>query len=188
MEAKEIEIKLEIDSKEYDKLVERFQREAKVVGEVRQIDEYYSPVTESYYDQGDRCLRIRTEKNVSTLSYKRIINEGLEDCYIEEYETKISDLNMMRNILHALAFRKEITVDKYRVVFVYDDIYMIALDKVEGLGWFIEVENKNENETVENRNKELLQFIDKMNLDINRRNREGYSNMLYRKNRGVCND
>ena len=58
----------------------------------------------------------------------------------------------------------------------------------EGPEGFIEVENKNENETVENRNKELLQFIDKMNLDINRRNREGYSNMLYRKNRGVCND
>ena len=61
-----------------------------------------------------------------------------------------------------------------------EDGYFIALDKVDKLGYFIEIENRNIEDSIEMRNKGLLNFIRSLNLDINKRNNEGYSNMLYR--------
>lgn len=59
--------------------------------------------------------------------------------------------------------------------------YFVALDKVDQLGYFIEIENRKENDSIEVRNSELIQIVQGLGLDINKRNREGYSNMLYRK-------
>jgi predicted adenylyl cyclase CyaB len=150
--------------------------------EKHQIDMYYSPEGESFYDCGDRCLRIRTENEESILSYKQIYNENTSKQFIEEYETRIESPDMMECILKALKYRSEIVIDKYRVEYCTDRGFVIALDKVENLGFFIEVENSNESDTLENRNKCLIEFIQRLELDISRRNTEGYSNMMFRKN------
>lgn len=180
MDNKEIEIKIEVTYIQYQTLSNYFQRTAAIQTEKKQLDNYYSPADEDYYNAGDRCLRIRKEDNQSILSYKRIYNEGSEAQYIEEYETFIGDFEIIQNILKSIGFTCNITVDKYRREFVTEDGYFIALDKVDKLGYFIEIENRNIEDSIEMRNKGLLNFIRSLNLDINKRNNEGYSNMLYR--------
>lgn len=182
MQGKEIEIKLEINLSEYQTLIQLFYEKAKLLKKRKQVDVYYSPEGENYYDYGDRCLRIRTENQKSILCYKRIYDESLPTQYIEEYETQIDDADMIQHILEALHFKREIIVDKFRVEFLYEDVYLVALDKVEGLGYFLEIEHKDEQVSIETRNAELVGLVKKLCLDINRQNKEGYSNMLYRKN------
>src|SRR3990167_4571264 len=60
---------------------------------------------------------------------------------IEEYETEISNVGEFRKILNFLDFKKVVTIDKQREYWDCGDLE-IALDKIAGLGSFIEVEAK----------------------------------------------
>lgn len=182
MDRKEIEIKLQLDECDYNRLLDVLKCIAIFQGEKHQIDVYYSPEGESFYDYGDRCLRVRTEGKESILSYKRIYDENTNKQFIEEYETHIESPEMMDCILKALKYRSEIIIDKYRVEYYIDTGFLIALDKVVNLGFFIEIENRNESDSLENRNQHLVEFVQQLRLDISRRNTEGYSNMMFRKN------
>lgn len=176
---KEIEVKIKISALEYEKFKKMFKEKADCIGEYHQIDNYYSPYGEHYYDNGDRCLRVRKIENTSILSYKQIFNEDTDDCYIKEYETVVGDAKMLECILDSLNFKSEIVVDKRRIEFDYDGKYCIALDEVMELGHFIEIENRDENKSVNERNKELQDLISILNLDLENQNKEGYSNMIY---------
>lgn len=181
MDGKEIEIKLQIDECDYYRLMNMLKSVGTIRKEKHQIDVYYSPEGESFYDYGDRCLRIRTEDAKSILSYKQIYDENTNKQFIEEYETYIENPDAMDRILKALKYRSEIIIDKYRVEYSTDSRLVIALDRVVGLGYFIEIENSNESDTIENRNKCLAECIQHLELDSSRRNTEGYSNMMFRK-------
>lgn len=181
MEGKEIEIKVCVDESDYLRLMDTLKEVATFKSAKHQIDIYYSPQNESFYDRGDRCLRIRTEDGKSFLSYKRIYGEYTEQCYIEEHETRIESNEIMDLILRALHYRSEIIVDKYRIEYSTDTGFLIALDKVANLGFFVEIENQNDHDDLRKRNRDLLDFFCQLGLDITKRNEEGYSNMLFRK-------
>lgn len=74
-------------------------------------------------------------------------------------------------------------VKKKRDTFIYKDIFEISLDKVEGLGYFIEIEIEiyDKNIPIKEANQLLLEVIKEMNLDITRRNLKGYSYLMYDK-------
>lgn len=179
----EIEIKLQLAECDYRRIVDILKETAFVRVQKHQTDIYYSPTSESFYNSGDRCLRVRTEGNNTILSYKRIYDENTKMQYIEEYETRVDDYKMMDNILKALGFKSEIIVDKHRQEFETENGLLVALDCVADLGYFIEIENCNESDDLEKRNQDLFDFVNRLNVDITNRNTEGYSNMLYRKNK-----
>lgn len=181
MNGKEIEIKLMINESDYFRLVDFLKNNAIYKNEKHQIDVYYSPKDESFYDCGDRCLRVRTEGNISIFSFKRIHDVNTNKQFIEEYETSVESAEILDQILKALNYRSEITVDKYRIEYFTETGFLIAFDKVKELGFFVEIENQNEFDTLEKRNQDLLNFVQHLHLDITRRNTEGYSNMLFRK-------
>ncbi len=182
MDGKEIEIKLQIDENDYLRLVDILKRTTLFKGKKHQIDVYYSPEGESFYNNGDRCLRVRTEEGKSIFSYKQIHAENTSMQFIEEYESGIESPEMVDHILKALNYRSEIIIDKYRIEHRTDTGFVIALDKVVNLGFFIEIENHNEFDTLENRNRQLIEFIKQLELDVSQRNIEGYSNMIFRRN------
>lgn len=184
MNGREIELKLEIDLSDYSRISELLKNKVKFVSEKHQVDVYYSPLGEHFYDSGDRCLRIRTEGNVSFLSFKRIHAVNTTQQYIEEYESKIDDVISIDKILLSLGFNKEIVVDKYRMEFLIVDEFLVSLDFVKNLGYFLEVENINDSKSIEERNKDLLDFVNKLEVSVSKRNTEGYSNMFYKKQKG----
>ncbi|GEM_PF-3640113 len=49
---------------------------------------------------------------------------------------------MLEKIFSALDFKKLITVDKKREVYLYKNEFEIAFDEVKNLGYFIEIEAK----------------------------------------------
>lgn len=180
MNNKEIEIKLKLKEEEYQRVLCILQKRGSFIQEQHQLDEYYSPANKSFYDSGDRCLRIRTENGESILSYKRIHNENTAQQYIEEYETLIGDQKMTDCILKALDFVREIVIDKYRIEYMLTDNILVAMDSVKDLGYFIELENHNESEELEIRNSHLVKLIQELGIDSTKRNTEGYSNMMFR--------
>lgn len=96
MKNTEIEIKLEIDKNKYNELVKKLGKKLK---EKHQIDTYFSPKEENFFENelNDKCLRIREEKDNIVLNYKHIIFGKSElDIHIEEYETKIENKDQMK--------------------------------------------------------------------------------------------
>lgn len=181
MSSKEIEIKLQLEESDYIRLEKLLDEMASSKIQKHQIDVYYSPLGNSFYDSGDRCLRVRTEGDSTILSYKRIFEENTNKQFIEEYETCVDNFEMIDNILKGLCFWREITVDKFRVEYFLETGFLVALDKVQNLGYFIEVENCNENDELEKRNQDLYVFVQQLQVDLTHRNTEGYSNMIFRR-------
>ena len=188
MNGKEIEIKLQIDKDDYLRLRSFFYGRGEFIREIHQIDLYYSPKDEKYYDSGDRCLRIRTENQSSILSYKRIHGLNTDHQYIEEYETHISNVQSIKKILDALEFKCEIVIDKNRLDFRVDSEFLVSLDSIHGLGYYLEIESINEEHTIQIRNKNLQDFAESLNIDLSKKNTEGYANMLYKKQKEKGNN
>lgn len=182
MKVKEIEIKFKINKYEYTRILKLLKKENYSFSEKHQVDMYYAPSGENYYGcGGNQCLRIRSEGERFFLGYKRIYNINLSNQYIEEYEVEFDNLASLEKILVKLGFEKKVTVDKYRTEGLIYSEFLIALDYVKNLGYFLEIENINEEKSLKERNKSLLDFIDLLNIDMCKRNNEGYSNMLYNK-------
>lgn len=180
----EIEVKLEIELEQYNKLLNYFNKENSKHINKKQHDIYFSLESPSFFgeDIDDECIRIRIQKDKYILCYKKIyFGEKESDIHIAEYETEVSNLDATINILKGVRINKVCEVKKNRDSFVYKDIFEISLDEVEGLGHFIEVEIYDKNIPIKEANKLLLEFIKQMDLDITRRNLKGYSYLMYDK-------
>lgn len=170
---KELEIKIETTLENFISIKCMLEEKHKKIIDKEQEDVYYSPIGMNFYDDGDRCLRMRREGKEIYLSYKRIYDNGEKNSFIEEYETTVESFEIMDNILSALNFERKIVVKKRRSEFVYQDNYLVALDIVENLGYFIEIENRNERDTIEKRNYDLVEVAKRFGLDLSKRNIEG---------------
>ena len=97
-----------------------------------------------------------------------------------EDEVEINDIDKVKTILKDLRIEEAFTLKKERRKIIYKDIIEIALDKVDNLGFFIELEIIN----TDNLDKTLdimNEFIDKFGITDDMRNFDGYSYLLYNK-------
>ena len=70
---------------------------------------------------------------------------------------------------------------------MYQDIFEISLDKVTDLGYFIELEIKDDSLSVYDANTKLKDLVTSFDLSLTSRNLEGYATMLYQKLYGKKN-
>ena len=183
----EIEIKLEIEQKQYNSLFNYFLKENNKHTNKKQHDIYFSPRNPTFFgeDIDDECIRIRVEGNKYILCYKKIyFGKDENDIHIAEYETEVSNLEATINILKGVRINKVCDLIKNRDSFIYKNLFEISLDKVKDLGYFIEIEVYDKNIPINEANQLLLNFIKELNLDITRRNLKGYSYLMYDKLNG----
>jgi predicted adenylyl cyclase CyaB len=163
----EVEIKIEIEN--FAEIKEKVAKKGKLIKSIKQIDEYYIPSHRNFFAQKPHpveWLRIRTNPDKVVFEYDKSINkdaEGRQE-YAEEYETEISNPEEFRKILNFLDFQKVVIVDKQREYWDCGDIE-VALDKVKGLGNFIEAEAKGDFKNTADARKKCVEFLE--NLGIN---------------------
>lgn len=104
-----------------------------------------------------------------------------DDIHLEEHETEVSDLEQAKKILKAMDIDEVLTLQKVRNTFIYKNIFEIALDSVTDLGYFIEIEVKDNNLSVVDANLKLKNLVQELGLSMDKCNLDGYANMLYRK-------
>lgn len=157
----EVEIKIEIDN--FEAIKAKVATVGKLIKSIHQVDDYFIPSHRDFFAQKPHpteWLRIRTNPDKVTFEYDKSINKkanGEQEC-AEEYETEISNVEEFRKILNFLDFKKVVTVDKQREYWDCGDLE-IALDKIEGLGSFIEVEAKGNFENTADAKKACLKFL-----------------------------
>jgi len=122
---------------------------AERVGGVTQIDTYYDAPHRDFAET-DEALRIREERPaesdgegedgepVTKATYKGPLVDA-DSKTREEHETRVDDAEAARELFEGLGFEPAAVVEKHRTFFELDG-YTVTLDRVEGLGEFVEVE------------------------------------------------
>lgn len=144
----------------------------------RQSDTYYNA---PYRDFGatDEALRIRVQDGKAYLTYKgKKVDSGSKTR--KEIEVEVGDRAKMEDILLSLGFRKTLNVHKEREIYHYKGAE-ISLDRIDGLGEFVEAEAKAEHEPeIEGRRNELVAVLRGLGVD-GELIRDSYLEMLLKK-------
>ncbi len=172
----EIEVKVKVENlEEVKKKLESIG--AKFGSPKKQVDNYYKQKGKEMELQkaGSFLLRIRSENEKSILTMKLLT--GKQGVW-EEYETEISNKKDMERILEKLGFVKVISKVKTREQGKLNE-FEVNLDKIEGLGDFVEFELISDNS--EEAKKRILRLIEKLKLPKENIIHKGYARLLFEK-------
>jgi adenylate cyclase, class 2 len=176
----EIEIQVQVDN--IGALLDFLKANAKFLEKRRQIDEYFTPVHRNFLGvrPAVEWLRLRDSNGVFSTTYKKWhVDEEGKTQYADEYETKIENIDQLRKIFTVIDIKPLITVDKERDIWLYKD-YEVAIDKIKGLGDFVEVEYKGENHEISPKEvtTEMVKFLKDVGCGTIKRNYVGYPFMI----------
>jgi adenylate cyclase class 2 len=124
----------------------------------------------------DEALRIRIKEEGARLTYKGPKLDQTTKSRLER-TVKIDDPQQMEQILLALGFMLSAQVRKRRTKYSYDGV-ILALDDVEGLGLFVEVEAEGEAD-YEGQRQKVLSILSR--LGLNESIRSSYLQLLEEK-------
>jgi len=153
----EIEIKLKVDDKEYNRILNIIKKSSINKGNVDQSDTYYT------LNNSNEWLRIRNENGKYIFNYKKKIDNS----HYEKYDVLIDNLNNMNKILFALGVKSIGTINKNRISYLYKDKYMFSFDNVDGIGMFIEIEVIDKSDDFERDFCDLLNVMEDLKIDLN---------------------
>jgi adenylate cyclase, class 2 len=176
----DIEIEIKVKVERLAPLLALMEKEGKYEGEVRQVDEYFTPAHKNYTSvfPVNEWLRLRDENGKFSINYKNYHrDENGRSLYCDEYETHVEAMDKTEKIFGALGIRPLVKVDKVRRQWAYKD-YGIAVDSVAGLGDFVEIEFNGESADPKRTMSEMMEFLKGLGVGRIRRNQQGYPFML----------
>lgn len=170
----EIEAKAAIENKE--EIKQRIlEAGGKYISTVTQSDIYFAHPSRDFM-KTDEALRIREAGNEYTLTYKGPKLDKLTKTR-EEIEIKLDDPVPMAGVLKMLGFMEVAPVVKTRSHYALGD-YQVALDEVEGLGHFIEIEKHADSYKPE----ELVELLKSLGVEESKMERRSYLELLLERN------
>lgn len=170
----EIEAKAAIENKE--EIKQRIlEAGGKYIRVETQSDIYFAHPSRDFM-KTDEALRIREAGNEYTLTYKGPKLDKLTKTR-EEIEIKLDDPAPMAEVLKMLGFMEVAPVVKTRSHYTLGD-YQVALDEVEGLGHFIEIEKHADSYKPE----ELVELLKSLGVEESKMERRSYLELLLERN------
>lgn len=177
---KNIEIEIQVKLQKTKPLIDFLKKNAKLIGTQRQIDKYFTPKHRDFLAKKkvNEWLRLRSSEKGGSINYKNWkYDETGRSHHCDEYETKVESLDSLENIFAALDHKEICRVDKTRTIYKYKN-YEISIDKVKGLGQFVEIEFLGEtNKKPAEVTNEMISFLKKLGIGKISRNFRGYAYM-----------
>lgn len=167
----ELELKVKLDDVEWNKSQDIVKNDAVYLGDENHLAVYYYP---EYRELENEWLRVRDQNGTYVFNYKKWVDIN----YCEEYETIIDNPNNFEKILFSMGFKKLGVIDKVRVGYLYNDKYKISFDNVKDIGLFMEIEVKKVTLSYVDECKELIDLLNKFNLDVSRVETKRYPDYL----------
>ena len=157
----EIELKVQVDSLDSIRKT-LLSRHAEFEGKQHEHDIYYNAPHRDFAST-DEALRVRYSNDHAIITYKgkKIQELGLKAR--EELNTAVESGEVFEQILDRLGFRKTAEVNKWRENYRLEGA-SFALDRVEGLGTFVEIEIMAETGTPDTTTK-ILNFAKEMGIN-----------------------
>lgn len=147
-EIEEVEMKIKIDELEMENAINKLKKMgANFKEEIREKDIYFTAPHRDFIKTKE-CLRIRARNDFSELTYKGSTTELMENKR-QFWKSEInincnSNAEEIKKLLERLGFTEVAKVDKKRKKFILGK-QEIVFDKIENLGYFVEIENTAQN-------------------------------------------
>lgn len=183
----EIEMKYKITKKIYEEIIEYFQNKNIDNKIENQNDVYFSPIHFPFLGGviDNECLRLRILEHKNILSYKKFISATDDSpAHCIEHELEIADVQALKLILNDLRIKEEFTLKKERKIFIYKSNIEVSLDKVDRLGYFLELEIIN-HENINDSMNDIKKLIKNFKITESMRNYDGYSYLLFHENKKI---
>lgn len=181
----EIEIKVPVSETEHDRIYRVMSDSGALSTRKEHSDHYFSPASGSFLDTQFpyKWLSVRKRGTRTQINYKHFYPEGAErHTHADEVEVAIDDIDRGIKLLDALGFVRLVTVHKIRLEFVIDEKFEVSLDKVDGLGYFVEVESLVEQGSIHQTRQSVLDFAAALGLDTDSADPRGYPYRLLQLN------
>lgn len=161
----EVEIKAKITDK--NEALKKIKDIGGVYSHSEEQEDFYFNAPDKDYRETDEALRIRIipceEGFKKILTYKGPKIDSISKTR-KEVEVEIDDIDNMTEILINLGFKVSATVSKVRRIFKYEE-YTITLDKLDGLGYFMEIEYvTKEEDNIEKITKNIMEIFEKLEI------------------------
>ena len=170
----ENEIKIKLSKDEFTIIENIMRKNAEFLKNNKQYDIYYQPLHRKFLKENketiNEWLRIGIRGNKKILNYKN----WYDNMYCDEYEVEIDDDKNLDKIFQILGLEKIATVSKVRNTYFYLNKYEVALDYVDNLGYFIEIEVKKYDENAIKEYDNLIKVAKDRNLNLNNIDKRGY--------------
>lgn len=167
----EIEIKLKVNEEEYSRILNIIKNNSVNKRNVNQIDTYYTLINKKLNQE---WLRIRNENGKYIFNYKKKIDNS----HYEKYDVLIDNFNNLNIILNTLGSKQIGTINKNRIIYIYEDKYEFSFDIVKDIGMFIEIELINKSSDFEKDFYDLLNLLEDLKIDLNIIDRKKYIDYL----------
>jgi adenylate cyclase class 2 len=173
-----IEIEIKVNLENVKPLLDFLESDAVFQSEKRQIDEYFSPINDDFLAVRpvEKWLRLRDANGKYSLNYKNwYFDANGKSNHCDEFEARIEEFEPVKKMLSALNFKSIVIVDKLRKTWTYQD-YEIAIDAVENLGDFVEIEYIGQDNQADPKKvtDEMIIFLKNLNCGKITRNYVGY--------------
>ncbi len=175
----EVEAKIKISENEVDKFRLDIKKLAKFTKKERKIDDYYTLENCEKYPR--KSLRVRKRGGFYEVNFKKKLSY-IKGVYAKnEIEFKTKEIEGYLLLLEDFGFKKWLTKEKVTELYEIKKNFHIELNKVKGLGHFIEVEYLCLEKNVERARKEVYDVIEKLGVSKKEIISEGYTKMLWNK-------
>ena len=101
----------------------------------------------------------KTGVQSTILAFHENLSEGLT----KELEVKVSDEKVLEEILDKFGLKKLGLIDKFRETFNLNE-FEICLDKVKGIGTFVEIETDGDESNWQKKQKDCIDLLKKLGL------------------------
>lgn len=179
----EVETKVKIDN--VTKLRNKIKKIAVFKKKESRGDDYFTLQKRGY---PKKAFRIRYDGKKYVLNFKkRLKNLFSKDIVVkEEFEFELSDIGRIDNFLfflEDLGFKEWVKKRKYVESYLYkkDKRVVIEINKVEHLGYYLEIEYLAKKSEVEKAKKKIRQVLKELGIKKNQIDNVGYTRRLYDK-------
>ncbi len=180
---KNVEIEIQAIIKNPKEIGRKLRKVGKFVKTRKQIDKYFVSSQRNFFakDPPIEYLRVRHEKDKNHLNYS-FLHFGKNGWLrkTDEYGTLVEKPEVVEQVFKKIGLISKVTVVKTRKYFECGS-FEVTLDRVKGLGNFMEVEAKKDFGGVDKTRKACSDFLNSLNIEYEVKKDMGYPRMLYQK-------
>jgi predicted adenylyl cyclase CyaB len=176
----EVEIKIKTDKATAEAIREKLLA-IKGVESIHHIDAYFDSKEHSFLSSNPikEWLSIRNRGEKIFINHKLWhFDSNNISTHCDEVELVVNDLAEGTRLLTSLGFEPLITVDKQRVEALLEDTFLVSVDEIADLGYFVEIESSKSLGTVVETKEALNTYATKLGLNVSDVSHKGYPHML----------
>jgi len=178
----EVESKIKVHEKDLGRVRKKIKEIAFFVNKETKLDQYFS-LRKVFYPR--KAFRIRVERGNYTVNFKKWLKKYWEKGVVakEEFEFKIRNKNSFLALMTDLGFKKWVRKVKISEIYRHKKYkkLSIELNRVRGLGYFIEIEYLADKSEIEKAKNLVLKTMKKLEIKREDIDNVGYTKMLMKK-------